>query len=121
MIFGKNQDKGIRIREFEPEVVNLKDVAEEDLLVHNEKSRASLAYLLSRMEYPEFPEPIGVFRAMNYSVYEETLHQQIEDTIRKKGVGDLHALYNSGDTWTVGPDGMTVAKPAYYRSAELLR
>ncbi|MDM8519384.1 2-oxoacid:ferredoxin oxidoreductase subunit beta [Anaerolineales bacterium HSG6] len=111
MIFGKNHDKGIRINEFEPEIVSLDDVAEEDLLVHNENSRASLAYLLSQMQYPEFPEPIGVFRAVNHPVYEKTLRKQIDDSIVQKGVGDLHALYNSGNTWTVDADGKTVADP----------
>ena len=67
LIFGKNRDKGIRLNGMEPEVVELgKGITEDDLLFHDEKAaEPSLAYLLSRMRHEDgFPEPIGVFRAV---------------------------------------------------------
>jgi len=66
MIFGANRDKGIRLNGMEPEVVTLGNgVTEADLLVHDESAKEpSLAYLLSRMRQPDFPEPIGVFRCV---------------------------------------------------------
>jgi 2-oxoglutarate ferredoxin oxidoreductase subunit beta len=87
----------------EPEVVQLgKGITEDDLLFHDEKSaEPSLAYLLSRMRYPEFPEPIGVFRAVDRPKYDEELRKQVEAAKQKRGEGDLLALFNSGDTWTV--------------------
>ena len=40
---------------FDPEVVSLNIVAQEDLLVHRENApEPSLAYMLSRMRHPEF-------------------------------------------------------------------
>ncbi|MCH7720216.1 MAG: 2-oxoacid:ferredoxin oxidoreductase subunit beta, partial [Planctomycetes bacterium] len=59
LTFGKNRDKGIRLNGFVPEVVTLGDgITEDDLLFHDERAEdASLAYLLSRMHYPHFPEP----------------------------------------------------------------
>ncbi len=100
MIFGKNRDKGIRLNELQPEVVSLEKVAKEDLLVHNEFAREpSLAYLLSRMRHPEFPEPIGVFRSIEKPTYEQGVMAQIQESIRHKGKGDLRALYHSSDTW----------------------
>ena len=103
LIFGKNKDKGIRLVGTEPEVVQLgKGISEDDLLFHDEKSpEPTLAYLLSRMRYPEFPEPIGVFRAVDAPKYDAEVNRQIEATREKKGEGDLNALLNSGDTWTV--------------------
>jgi 2-oxoglutarate ferredoxin oxidoreductase subunit beta len=103
MIFGKNSDKGIRLKGMEPEVVSLGDgITEEDLLVHDEKAKEpSLAYLLSRMRQPEFPEPIGVFRAVDRPKYDERLNQQIHDSVEALGEGDLDELFNSGDTWNV--------------------
>jgi 2-oxoglutarate ferredoxin oxidoreductase subunit beta len=103
LIFGKNRDKGIRLNGMEPEVVELgKGVQEDDLLFHNEKSpEPSLAYLLSRMRHPEFPEPIGVFRAVDRPKYDELLNEQISQARAKKGPGDLNELFNAGDTWTV--------------------
>ncbi|MCA9166259.1 MAG: 2-oxoacid:ferredoxin oxidoreductase subunit beta, partial [Planctomycetales bacterium] len=103
LIFGKNRDKGIRLNGLEPEVVELgKGVNEDDLLFHDEKaSEPSLAYLLSRMRYPEFPEPIGVFRAVDKPKYDEELNLQITAAREKHGEGDLDKLFNSGDTWVV--------------------
>lgn len=102
MIFGKNRDKGIRLNELNPEVVSLDQVAREDLLVHDEFApEPSLAYLLSRMRQPRFPEPIGVFRSMDKPVYEQGVIRQVEEAIRQKGKGDLRKLYFTADTWEV--------------------
>jgi 2-oxoglutarate/2-oxoacid ferredoxin oxidoreductase subunit beta len=103
LIFGKNRDKGIRLNGMNPEIVELgKGISEDDLLFHDERaSEPSLAYLLSRMSYPEFPEPIGVFRAVDKPVYDDLLNAQIVDAKKAKGEGDLNKLFLSGDTWTV--------------------
>jgi len=104
MIFGKNNDKGIRLNGVDPEVVELgKGITEEDLLFHDEKApEPSLAYLLSRLRHEDgFPEPMGVFRAISAPRYDEELNRQIELAREKKGDGDLDALFQSGDTWTV--------------------
>lgn len=105
MIFGKNRDKGIRLNELDPEVVSLKHVAPEDLLIHRENAvEPSLAYLLSRLSYPEFPEPVGVFRSVERPVYEEGVSRQIQQAISKRGQGNLHQLYAAGDTWEVSSE-----------------
>jgi 2-oxoglutarate ferredoxin oxidoreductase subunit beta len=103
LIFGKNRDKGIRLHGMSPEIVELgKGVTEDDLLFHDEKApEPSLAYLLSRMRHPEFPEPIGVFRAVDRPRYDDELRHQIAVAVEKKGPGDFNALYNSADTWMV--------------------
>ncbi len=103
MIFGKDRKKGIRLNGMTPEIVDLGgDIKEDDLLFHDEKAaEPTLAYLLSRMRYPEFPEPIGVFRAVEKPQYDQRMNQQIQEAIAKKGEGDLAALFDSGDTWTV--------------------
>jgi 2-oxoglutarate/2-oxoacid ferredoxin oxidoreductase subunit beta len=103
LIFGKNRDKGIRLNGTEPEIVELgKGISEDDLLFHDEKApEPTLAYLLSRMSHPEFPEPIGVFRAVDKPVYDEQLNLQVAQAIEKRGKGDLDKLFNSGETWSV--------------------
>ena len=103
LIFGKERNKGIRLNGMEPEVVELgKGINEDDLLFHDEKSpEPSLAYLLSRMRHPEFPEPIGVFRDVDRPKYDEQVNEQIRVAREEKGEGDLEKLFNSGDTWTV--------------------
>lgn len=104
LIFGKEMDKGIRVNEMSrPEIVELGDgVTEDDLLFHDEQAvEPSLAFLLARMRYPEFPEPLGIFRDVNRPVYDDAVTAQIDDVKEKFGEGDIEALFNNGDTWTV--------------------
>jgi len=103
LVFGKDRDKGIRLNGMEPEVVELgKGINEDDLLFHDEQApEPSLAYLLSRMRYPDFPEPIGVFRAVDRPRYDLELNRQVEAAREAQGPGDLQAVLTAGDTWTV--------------------
>lgn len=103
LIFGGAVKKGIRLNDMKIETVELgKGVSEDDLLFHDEKLREpTLAFLLSRMRHPEFPEPMGVFRDVEAPVYDEQVEQQLRGIIEKQGVGNLDKLFNSGDTWEV--------------------
>jgi len=103
LIFGKDRSKGIRLHDLDPEVVSLGNgIGVDDLLIHNERAEEpSLAYLLSRMVYPQFPECMGIFRAVQRPTYEDLLFKQIEDVQRAKGSGKLEDLFASDDTWVV--------------------
>ncbi|HMB94942.1 MAG TPA: 2-oxoacid:ferredoxin oxidoreductase subunit beta [Tepidisphaeraceae bacterium] len=102
LIFGKNSDKGIRLHGLRTEVVNLKDVPKDDLLVHDEKGPSSLAFLLSRMRQPDFPEPMGVFRDVEQEKYVQLVRQQIEKAKAEKGEGQIQKLIDGPETWMVG-------------------
>jgi len=103
LIFGKNRDKGIRLNGTTLEVVTLGDgVTESDLLVHDEKRPdPAIAFLLARMDYPEYPVPVGVFRAVERPTYDELVTAQIETAIAERGPGDLEKLLRSGDLWVI--------------------
>jgi 2-oxoglutarate ferredoxin oxidoreductase subunit beta len=103
LVFGKDRNKGIRLHGLNPEVVELGNgIALDDLLVHDEKaSEPSLAYLLSRMVYPDFPECVGVFRCVERPTYEDVLNKQINDLIDTRGAGKLEDLFASDETWIV--------------------
>jgi 2-oxoglutarate/2-oxoacid ferredoxin oxidoreductase subunit beta len=103
MIFGKDRDKGIRLNGMSPEVVDLNKsgVKEDDLLFHDEKADPIHAFLLARMRRPDFPEPIGVFRAVETPTFDDAMRAQLTDAVAKKGQGDLQKLLSSGDTWKV--------------------
>jgi 2-oxoglutarate ferredoxin oxidoreductase subunit beta len=106
MIFGKNRDRGIRLNGLEPEVVTLGQdgVTEKDLLVHDERRKEpTLAYLLSRMTYPEFPVPMGVFYSADRPTLEDSLERQAIQATAGLGAGSLERLLGSGATWTVEP------------------
>ena len=103
LIFGKDRDKGIRLNGMTPEVVELgKGISEDDLLFHDEKAHEpSLAFLLSRLRQPEFPEAIGVFRDVEISVYDEDVNQQVDQAQEADPDATMDDLFNSGTTWTV--------------------
>jgi 2-oxoglutarate ferredoxin oxidoreductase subunit beta len=104
MIFGKHEDKGLRLNGFKPEVVELgKDgISEKDLLVHDETLEdPTLAFMLSRLEYPEFPVPVGVIRSVVRPTYDDLMQEQLDRASATQGEGDLAALFRQGDTWTV--------------------
>jgi 2-oxoglutarate ferredoxin oxidoreductase subunit beta len=103
MIFGKERDKGLRINAMKMEVVQLgNSITESDLLVHDEaREDPSIAFLLSRMDYPEYPVPVGVIRAVRRPTYDELMTQQIDLAVATEGEGDLRSILIEGDTWTV--------------------
>ncbi len=103
LIFGKNRDKGIRLNGLHPEIVTLSEgMTEDDLLFHDERAlEPTLAYMLSRMYHPAFPEPIGVFRAIERPTYDGMLDDVVNHATAADGVGKLEDLLAAGDTWTV--------------------
>jgi len=103
LIFGKDHNKGIRLHGLDPEVVEVSNgVSADDLLIHDEQAEEpSLAYLLSRMVYPHFPECVGVFRAVQRPTYGEVMDKQIADVIKARGPGKLDDLFAGDETWEV--------------------
>ena len=103
--FGKDREKGIRLNaSLQPELVVIGEngVTEKDLLVHDEKApNPNLAYILSQFHYPQFPEPMGVLRAVEAPTYDGLVDQQIKDIQAAKGEGDLASLLRGTDAWEV--------------------
>jgi len=98
--FGKENQHGIRLNGFQPEIVF--DAPNDDgLLVHDAKQQnISLANILVGMDYPEFPVPVGVFRNIEGPAFDELVQEQV-DSARAKGIGDLAAALHQGETWIV--------------------
>ncbi|MEW6750498.1 MAG: thiamine pyrophosphate-dependent enzyme [Candidatus Latescibacterota bacterium] len=103
MVFGRNRDRGIRLRGLRPEVVELGNgVTEAELLVHDEQAEPpALPHLLSRMDHPHFPLPLGVLRCVKRPVFEEQVREQEERVVEERGEGELSGLFRSDETWDV--------------------
>ncbi len=105
MVFGKNNDKGIILNGLTPKVVDLAEgkYSINDLWVHDENDESpARAFILSQFsELENFPLPIGIFRKINKSTYDDDFHKQIEEVKKKKGEGDLRKLYFTGNMWEV--------------------
>ncbi len=99
MRFGRDQEKALTLKGLSPVVV---DADADDLWIHDETIDSPVpAFLLSRMRVPEFPEPIGVFRAVERDTYDELMNAQIANAIDEKGPGNIDELLGGGETWTV--------------------
>ena len=105
LIFGKNKDKGIKLDGFKPVIIDLNDNKNSvnDLLVHDEFDESPVrATILSHFtDDPEFPHPVGVFRAISKPTYDEGVVNQIDQVKLSKGEGDLEKTLFSGNTWEV--------------------
>ncbi len=105
LVFGADRNKGIRLNGFHPEVVQT-DNGEydvKDLIVHDQYAEdTTLANFLARMsDTTDLPDPIGVFRSVRHPCYEDLMTTQIRTAKERLGEGDLQALLNAGETWTV--------------------
>lgn len=107
LIFGNNDEMGIRLDGFTPQVVDLSEgkYSKDDLMVHDEKD-INKAMILSRLYdmnggEQHYPKPFGVFYSTKRSTYEDVLNDQIAHTIEKTGPGNLDKLLMGRETWTV--------------------
>jgi len=107
MIYGAEKNKGIRLNGLRPEVVTIGEngVSVADLWVHDETDPdATRTQILSRMWWPDFPVPVGVFRRVPRPTHDQLLIEQIDGAKAAraaKGPIDLQKLLASGETWTV--------------------
>ncbi len=105
MVFGKENDKGIKLEGTKPVIVDLKDGKHsvDDLWVHDEFDKdVARAFILAHMaDNPALPTPIGVFRQITKPTYDEGVTNQIDHVVKTKGKGDLQKILYGGNTWKV--------------------
>jgi len=102
--FGADKERGVILNAFgECEIVEVSDVGEDALLVHDEhRSDPALAFALSRLSSaPTMPTPVGVFRDVSRPTYEAEVQRQVVNAVERQGPGDLAALIGTGATWEV--------------------
>lgn len=103
--FGAAMDRGvIRDTQGHLRVVNVADVGEDALLVHDAQAEdPSTAFALSRLSHPTTlaDTPIGIFRDVPRPTYDRLMNDQVEQAVATRGRGDLAALLAGSDTWTI--------------------
>jgi 2-oxoglutarate ferredoxin oxidoreductase subunit beta len=98
--FGKNKEKGIVLdASMRPQVVQVADVGEDKLFVHDETNELC-SLILSRLGGPHLPTPIGVFRAVERPSYDQLLNEQVE----RAAAGNRTTVQDLLDVgaWTTG-------------------
>jgi 2-oxoglutarate ferredoxin oxidoreductase subunit beta len=108
LAFGdRDERRGIRIEHGVPSIIDLPedaDPVELGVAIHDEERTATYAFALASVRPPRFPTAVGVFRAVEKPTYEDQLQAQVDDAIAERGPGQLEALLQSGDTWTVSAE-----------------
>ena len=115
LIYGKNLDMGIRLVGTKPEVVRIGEqgITIDDILIHDATNPdPSYAYLLTQLNYPEFPTPVGVLRNVNTGeTYTDRLEAQLKHATATNGKGRLQDLIRGGSFWEVDEDNNISMNP----------
>ncbi|HEX9581691.1 MAG TPA: 2-oxoacid:ferredoxin oxidoreductase subunit beta [Gemmatimonadales bacterium] len=102
LLFGAGKKKGLLLRPgtLDLEVVTVGDggVAEQNILVHDEKNRI-LATLLLSLQPPAFPMVLGVLYCDPAPCYEDEVYGQIGSTEFSAAGADLNKVLRAGQTW----------------------
>ena len=106
LVFGAQQNKGIKLEGFKPVVVDLGvEYSPDDLWIHDEKDFYKGQILVRMFEDPRIeghlPRPFGVFYETDRLSYEDMMTMQMEEVISTKGKGDLDKLLRGNETWTI--------------------
>lgn len=106
LIFGANQNKGIKLDGFKPVVVSINEGDSlDDLWIHDEKDFYKAQILVRMFDDPSIdnhlPRPFGVFYQTERACYEDVMTMQIEEIIAQKGKGNLDKLLKGNETWTI--------------------
>ncbi|HRO83679.1 MAG TPA: 2-oxoacid:ferredoxin oxidoreductase subunit beta [Niabella sp.] len=105
LVFGKDNNKGLRLDGFQPQVVTVgEDFSIDDLWIHDEHDIYKAQILARIHDDPaiadHLPRPFGVFYENDRSCYEDIMKQQIEDAAKSKPA-NLNTLLKGNEVWTI--------------------
>jgi 2-oxoglutarate/2-oxoacid ferredoxin oxidoreductase subunit beta len=102
--FGPGSSQGLRFgRHGELEAADVAEADPDTLITHDaHRADPSYAFALSRLDSADFRHtPVGVFRQVEQSSYDQLMAEQIAAARARSGPGDLGALLAGSDTWEV--------------------
>jgi 2-oxoglutarate ferredoxin oxidoreductase subunit beta len=105
LIFGANNDKGLKLDGFRPVVIDLNNgYSADDCWVHDESDIYKAQILTRIFDDPNseghLPRPFGVFYQTDRSCYEDDMAAQLEEAASRKGA-DLDKLLRGNEIWTI--------------------
>ena len=113
LIFGEKRNKGITLKGTDPVVVTIGEqgITKKHLVVHDMyREDPVYASMLTKMDYPDYPLPVGIFHAVRKPVYELELEKQIREVTALKGRRNLQALLRGSEYWTVSGNGSSIKR-----------
>ena len=108
LVFGSNQNKGIKLVGTEAVVVDLNEnnISKDDLWIHDEGDFVKAMILARFFDLPSsnvdtLPRPMGVLYQKEAPTYEVLVNEQIAAHKAQKGQPNLDLLLSGNETWTV--------------------
>jgi len=107
LIFGQNKEKGIILDGYKPKIVSLTDGAysKEDLWIHDKADIYKAQILVRFFDDPSIegnmPRVFGVIYQTERPTYETLLENQVAQSYKEQGIGDLNKLIAGNETWTI--------------------
>ncbi|MDD2487792.1 MAG: 2-oxoacid:ferredoxin oxidoreductase subunit beta [Candidatus Gracilibacteria bacterium] len=90
LIYGKNKDKGIVIENFKPKIISFNPENIPENIVIYDETNDELAYIISNLNYPEFPIPVGIFKTSNRTSYEKNYNDELKrNNIKDKSLKEI--------------------------------
>jgi len=98
MVYGTDREKGIAYDCGEPRAVP----AGEASVWRADTPTPAPAMVVAEMDlYPELPRAIGIFRSVRKPVYDQSVHQQIDEAKARRPDSELEDLIYTKDAWTI--------------------
>ncbi len=98
IVYGKEQDKGVRFRDFGVELVSAAEASTWDAT----RDTTAPAQILAEMDAdPNVPTPVGIFRKISAPTFDGVVNEQVSDVLERRGPGRLEDLLYTKDCWEV--------------------
>ncbi len=104
MLFGKNKDKGLILKDTRVEVAQIgKDgITIDDILVHDQYNQdPGIHLMLAKLAPPNYPMVFGVIRSAMFPTYDDLVQEQVKYAKETGKIKNVDDLLNSGDTWEI--------------------
>ena len=105
--WGAEGEWGLRLDGYKPQIVSLTtgEWTADDLWVHDEGDFFKAQILTRLFDGPQadgaMPRPFGVLYAASRPTYEDAMQLQLEEVQAVRGMGNLDALLQGKETWTI--------------------
>ena len=103
MIFGKEGNKGLVLDGLKLKAVTIGEggYTMDDVLVHDAHEKDTTLHMMLAMMKDDMPIALGVIRDVDAPVYDEAVHQQIEEVQAKNPTRKLKDFLMKGEVWEV--------------------
>lgn len=105
LIFGQNDDKGVRLDGLTPDIVELTKESLENPWIHdeNDKTKANLIsrFFATTFQDVHFPRPFGIIYTEERPTYNEKMEEQLISAKNQKGKTRLNKILSGDKTWNI--------------------